>query len=69
MMRGFIKKRLLMEYAYFCLINDFFHVWEVDGFICEAYNIFFFLSFPCFGFVKNINICMFEWFVPLLVFL
>lgn len=39
MMRGFIKKRLLMEYACFSLINDvnsFFHVCGVDGFICEA---------------------------------
>ncbi len=39
MMRGFIKKRLMMEYAYYNLINDvesFFHVWGEDGFICEA---------------------------------
>ncbi len=35
MMRGFIKKRLMMEYAYYNLINDvesFFHVWGEDGF-------------------------------------
>lgn len=34
-----VMKRLMMEYAYFNLINDvnyFFHVWGVDGFICEA---------------------------------
>lgn len=39
MMRGFIKKRLIMEYAFYSLINNvnfFFHVWGVDGFLCEA---------------------------------
>jgi len=39
MMRGFIKKRLMMEFAYFSLINDvnsFFHVWGIDGVLCEA---------------------------------
>ncbi len=43
MMRGFIKKRLMMEYAYYNLINDvesFFHVWEEDGFICEAVGLY-----------------------------
>ncbi len=57
MMRGFIKKRLMMEYAYYNLINDvesFFHVWgevlyvklmirEVLYAIYEYKRVYFFL--------------------------